>query len=758
MRLRLLGILMAGALVFAGCDDTDSEPRGAGGEGGEGGQPGDVGPGGDDGGQGGMGGIADMEPRDVFVGAPQCSDGEDNDDDGLIDLEDPGCDNALDVDERQLQCADGVDNDDDGLIDFPDDPGCGSRGDNSEINPPVLPECADGLDNDRNGYIDEQDPGCISVADTSESPPDEVAQCSNRIDDDGDGVIDFPLEPGCSAAGDDDEANPFSPTACNNGMDDDGDGLVDYPSDPGCFGVGDRDEADKPVTPACADGQDNDRDGRTDWPDDEGCYAASDASEKGTCLDRYDPPVARDGVPIVVDTSAGIFQGRGTCGGQGSPEVVLSYRLERRIEALEISTIGPETVVPTSLYVRFAECLLEDAEVGCQREAPDEANPGHVLRIDAPAPGEYFVFVDGVAGAGGRVSVTVTEVPLAQCLNGADDDEDGLADYPQDPGCARPDDRDETTEALTACSNDEDDDGDGAIDYPQDVGCIAASSNSEVDLCGAGVRIHEIFPGQTEVFGNTDPEAGMSTNALNGGCGRAGAPEVVYLFHNPFNARLVISTAHPETLAGAAVYLRSTCTDRATELACDDGSVGGAGSGRIQVRAVPRGDYFIVVDSRTPIGGAFKLTIDAERDDPECDDFVDNDNDGLVDADDPGCTAPGDTSERDLARIAQCNNGIDDDGDNRIDWPLDPGCEARGDESEADPAIAPQCLNRIDDDEDGLIDFPNDPGCAARGDRTEEDGRIPPACSNGEDDDGDGDTDYPDDLDCLFAGDPNEDR
>ena len=758
MRLRLLGMLVASAVALAGCDDGDSDTR-TGGAGGQGGGLGDIGPGPDDG-MGGTGGgvILDASLADVFVGAPQCADDEDNDDDGLIDLDDPGCEDALDNDERQLECADGVDNDDDGFIDFPDDPGCGSPGDNSEFNVPVLPECADGLDNDRNGFIDEQDPGCAAVSDMVEAAPDRLAACADRIDNDGDGIIDFPYEPGCAAAGDDDETDPFAPTACQNGVDDDGDGLVDFPADPGCFGVGDRDEGDKPVTPACADGIDNDFDGQTDWPDDETCYAASDASEKGTCLDRYDPPIARDGTPIVIDTSAGVFRSAGSCGGMGSPESVLTYRVEQRIEALEISTVGEATVVPTSLYVRYVDCLATDAEIACQREEADEASPGQVLRVEAPAVGDYFIFVDGVAGAGGPVEVTVNEIPLAQCLNGADDDEDGLADYPDDPGCQQPSDRDETTEELTTCSNDEDDDEDGFIDYPQDVGCIAASSESEIDLCGPGVRVQEIFANQSEVFGSTDTEDGMATNALDGACGRRGSPEVIYLFHNPFNARLVISTAHPETAAGAAVYLRSTCADPASELGCDDGSVGGASSGRIQLRAVPRGDYFLVVDSKTPVGGAFKLTIEAERDDPECDDFADNDGDGFIDADDPGCTSPGDTSERDSARIPQCNNGLDDDGDNRADWPFDPGCEARGDDSEADPEIPPQCLNRIDDDEDGLVDFPNDPGCAARGDRTEEDGRIAPQCANGEDDDGDGDTDYPDDLDCLFAGDPTEDR
>ncbi|NIR40560.1 MAG: hypothetical protein GWN73_34105, partial [Actinobacteria bacterium] len=56
-----------------------------------------------------------------------CADGVDNDGDGLVDLDDPGCQDALDDSERspELACDDGIDNDGDGLADYPADPGCG---------------------------------------------------------------------------------------------------------------------------------------------------------------------------------------------------------------------------------------------------------------------------------------------------------------------------------------------------------------------------------------------------------------------------------------------------------------------------------------------------------------------------------------------------------------------------------------------------------------------------------------------------------
>jgi len=66
--------------------------------------------------------------------APACSDGQDNDADGRIDLADPGCTDASDTDETDpppAACADGRDNDRDGAIDLAD-PGCAGPTDTDE--------------------------------------------------------------------------------------------------------------------------------------------------------------------------------------------------------------------------------------------------------------------------------------------------------------------------------------------------------------------------------------------------------------------------------------------------------------------------------------------------------------------------------------------------------------------------------------------------------------------------------------------------
>ncbi len=66
-------------------------------------------------------------------------------------------------------------------------------------------------------------------------------------------------------------------------------------------------------------------------------------------------------------------------------------------------------------------------------------------------------------------------------------------------------------------------------------------------------------------------------------------------------------------------------------------------------------------------------------------------------------------------RQPQCSDGVDNDGDGKIDFPADPGCDSRQDDDERNF----QCSDRVDNDGDGKIDFPNDPGCSSPQDDSE---------------------------------------
>ncbi len=91
-------------------------------------------------------------------------------------------------------CSDGLDDDGDGLSDFPSDPGCASVTDASERASALV--CDNGSDDDGDGLIDfPGDPGCANGSDVWERGA--VYQCDNGVDDDLDLATDFPNDSGC---------------------------------------------------------------------------------------------------------------------------------------------------------------------------------------------------------------------------------------------------------------------------------------------------------------------------------------------------------------------------------------------------------------------------------------------------------------------------------------------------------------------------------------------------------------------------------
>ena len=134
---------------------------------------------------------------------------------------------------------------------------------------------------------------------------------------------------------------------------------------------------------------------------------------------------------------------------------------------------------------------------------------------------------------------------------------------------------------------------------------------------------------------------------------------------------------------------------------------------------------------------------------PACNDGVDNDGDGRLDLLDPDCPRACGTAE--VPRPA-CDDARDNDADGAADFPDDLGCSSLLDADETDPA----CGNRRDDDADGRIDWPADPGCESRRDLSEADPALVPACANGRDDDGDALIDFGRDPECLQAAQNDE--
>jgi len=121
-----------------------------------------------------------------------------------------------------------------------------------------------------------------------------------------------------------------------------------------------------------------------------------------------------------------------------------------------------------------------------------------------------------------------------------------------------------------------------------------------------------------------------------------------------------------------------------------------------------------------------------------------------------------------------CNDGVDNDGDGKIDFPSDMGCSSLDDDDEVNsgacpaggPGVCPECNDGIDNDGDDLVDFPDDLECESYADDNESDTGpncpadgpgICPQCNDGIDNDGDGKIDYPKDvLGCFNRLDDNE--
>jgi len=183
-----------------------------------------------------------------------CSDGVDNDDDNLIDCNDPDCidDPACVVEEEEYEeeyeiCDDGIDNDGNTFIDC-DDPKCknygGCIGAPSKVDyPPEI--CNDGIDNDGDEKIDCEDLDCSNAENCITAPPLEPVEatpqipipgqeiCNDKIDNDNDGYVDC-YDNDCKGALSFCGRNPqVKQTICYWGFDTDGDGLIDC-EDPDC--------------------------------------------------------------------------------------------------------------------------------------------------------------------------------------------------------------------------------------------------------------------------------------------------------------------------------------------------------------------------------------------------------------------------------------------------------------------------------------------------------------------------------------------
>ena len=203
-----------------------------------------------------------------------CSDGLDNDCDGLTDGVDPNCQVPV-----ETECFDGADNDGDGATDCADSdcngatdgwcdtgqpgictdgtlmctggvPVCEADNAPQTEGPPGNGTCSDGLDNDCDGLTDGVDPNCQVPVET---------ECFDGADNDGDGTAD------CG----DSDCNGATNGWCDSGQPglcSDGTRTCSAGTEI-CVAVNNPQPEGPPGDETCSDGLDNDCDGSTDYGD-----------------------------------------------------------------------------------------------------------------------------------------------------------------------------------------------------------------------------------------------------------------------------------------------------------------------------------------------------------------------------------------------------------------------------------------------------------------------------------------------------------
>jgi hypothetical protein len=522
---------------------------------------------------------------------------------------------------------------------------------------------------------------------------------------------------------------------CSDHVDNDGDGKTDFPADPGCLNPNQNSETDDcpdgPGCPQCGNGKDDDGDGLKDYGADPDCSAASDPSEQGVNFnacgsDVEIKPMPANGVAtgtMVLGSSHMISN----CGGLGSE---VAYQIDVTAPITFTASRDSGNVADVVLYLRSAACTDDSMERACSdgvtELSADLVAGTYYLVIDGAtnaSEGAYAIRVITYPGQGGACDAThacapghfcrtapgatTTTCQPPHCSDSYDDDTDQKTDFPNDPGCSGPTDDDETDDCPSgpgcpACGNGKDDDNDQKTDFPADPDCKSASQAAEA--CGT-----EMDPiGVLSTSGTATGDNTTYHDDFSPSCGSAGGLDAAYLFTVPTMESLVVSTEGTSFDSVLALY-GATCDG--TALACNDTNPDGDGS-KVTLSNVAAGTYAAIVDGYDDLEtGAYTISVTGViAAGGRCDV-------SLFTAGALAC-ASGSACNRTICKgMLECNDGVDNDNDQKADYPLDPGCDSPNDTTEGDDCPngvnCPACSNGKDDDHDQKTDYPNDPSCRA---------------------------------------------
>jgi len=711
---------------------------------------------------------------------PQCQNNIDDDNDGLMDLNDPGCSDPNDDDESDDHpssgnCNDGIDNDGDGGTDYLFE--LSSSNNETETFGDGIPWHFHGFvetalhsrgessPNDLLGHIG----GMALVANnltmtkvcnifgySSYTSFDNTAPDGRRIwTNGGDTMYNWTgsnwnrTDHQCSYRNPNGWSWIASVTCssrmpqCSNGFDDDGDGDIDmndsgcdnpnddseqFPHDPDCSGPDDDEH-----TPQCSDGIDNDGDGAID-DDDFSCSNSDDDDEsdpESACQDGSDndndgqTDYPRDpGCEDNQDDSERDPNGNECDNGiDDDSDGDIDYPYDTGCE---------DAFDDTEQNPQCSDDIDNDGDgqadyprdPGCSSEDDDDETTG--LECDDGVDNDGDGEIDHPDDPGCRDvhDDDEREAGGPECDNGTDDDNDGETDYPDDPGCSGPADDSERDANGPDCDNGRDDDRDTYTDYPDDPGCYGPRDIDETDPngpeCDNGLDDDsdgEIdFPDDPECTDRADDTEGVNADL-----------EFVSLTGPPSGFKDDVLLYYAEVANLGPDTAETVVISIPLPLGVD------FDRGSSDIECVENGPNVLCNNFDLDNGRSRRFAIGLKvTEDIYCNLTLNLSATVSSSSTDPVSGNNSDSTSTDISchALAACEDGLDNDGDGLEDYPRDPGCRSFTDDSDRDPN-GPECDNGIDDDLDGQSDYPNDPECSDLSDDREAPDLGPPPTCNG---------------------------
>jgi|GEM_PF-3271717 len=402
---------------------------------------------------------------------------------------------------------------------------------------------------------------------------------------------------------------------------------------------GDTDMIDVPINtggvaplPECSDGLDNDVDGFVDMAD-PGCADPSDDDESDEVA-----PQCSDGLDNDADG-------------------IIDWPLDPGCDNSSDDDETDPVVLPQCAdgLDNDADGLVDLADPGCADAADDdETDPVHTPEcldgVDNDGDGLIDLADPGCENP--HDDDETDPVVLPACADGLDNDADGLIDM-ADPDCSAP--GDDSEEHVPECSDGLDNDADGFVDLA-DPGCSGSGDDDESDDPVVMPQCHDGIdndadglvdwpadPGcsdlsdddETDIAGNQPPIADLRLSRAYG------APTLI----------VDVDGSHSYDPDGSIVE-HSWVMVGPENYTYSDLHVPGTPDGFI-VQFLNEGVYEI------------RLTV----------------------VDDEGADDTEIRTVRISSAYAQCDNGIDDDGDGKVDWPADPHCHDAADPYEGEIVI-----------------------------------------------------------------------